>query len=342
MNQTQNTQAKNAREKLQPTFALKKLQGIKPKGVKLNSTPVVNKLIDIESRMFDHFYYNPPKRKIDLYYSLLTSSTSAGVVNEILTLWSKPFLDNIVFSQSDLENYVLSRSIQDLSDGSESYFIGFYSGILLSTLTERNFAEGKRTRIYLDGLGNNFDYLFTHANKIDQLIVENFNGDRICSNMGAFGSFKSIAAINCSGDYILYDCSLSSELPAVYALINSKGDKSGRGYANGALVIIKNYEGGSNNINEKNFICSDCVLSDEDFEAIERIKNKQGKIQCTKHWVEADGVLIQSGIYTSKYLFKDDLIKIADLTEKLEIVDGVEKLKVLDEIYQIKVDSVNR
>lgn len=113
-------------------------------------------------------------------------------------------LANVSFQEDDIKEYVFSNLNRDDAI-SEKMILGMYTGFLLDILTRRNKskdnAKGKRTRIYINGHGSRFDYLFFFAKTIDELIVDNFRGDSICSFIGSYyGRTNSIALLNIIGD----------------------------------------------------------------------------------------------------------------------------------------------
>ncbi len=78
---------------------------------------------------------------------------------------------------------------------------GLYIGVLASELTERNARKGKRTKISLNGGGNDFPYLLYFAHTLDEVVVESFNGDRILSSAGSYGgSVRNVTLTNIKGN----------------------------------------------------------------------------------------------------------------------------------------------
>ena len=93
-------------------------------------------------------------------------------------------LSNIDFNERDLKTLVLTMVNSDYDSDESRKALGLYTGILLQSLTEKNVKQGKRTRVYINGYGNRFDYLFYACKHVDELVLENFTGDYICSSMG--------------------------------------------------------------------------------------------------------------------------------------------------------------
>jgi len=110
-------------------------------------------------------------------------------------------LGNIKFTEIDLKEFILAKANTDYQED-YSAALGLFTGCLLEILTKRNTEEGKRTIVYINGQGNKFDYLFSHARAVDTLVVDNFRGDNICYNISNSldKRAKTIAVLNISGD----------------------------------------------------------------------------------------------------------------------------------------------
>lgn len=91
-------------------------------------------------------------------------------------------IEGIDFDSDDIAQFIFSVSYKD-DDVFSSQLLGMFTGALVHILTERNQRHGKRTKLYFNGNGITFNYLFFHAEVIDELVVENFNGDYICANV---------------------------------------------------------------------------------------------------------------------------------------------------------------
>ncbi len=92
-------------------------------------------------------------------------------------------LKDVKFEVADLETFV-DINIDYKADLYEKAILGSYSGCLLELLTRRNRAEGKETKVYINGNWGRFDDLFYDAEQVDELVVENFKGNNICRNIG--------------------------------------------------------------------------------------------------------------------------------------------------------------
>ena len=106
------------------------------------------------------------------------------------------YLKDLQFDEADLKAYIQTQSLREYED-EEKIILGHITGCLLQILTEKNREKGKRTRFYINGEGNKFDYLFYHASEADDLIVDNFRGEEICTSVGARGTVRSVTVLNC-------------------------------------------------------------------------------------------------------------------------------------------------
>ncbi|MBT5022888.1 hypothetical protein HOK51_07700 [Candidatus Woesearchaeota archaeon] len=191
----QTTKANQANE----SFALKKLHGIKPKGVKAKlACSNFELLVDC----YDFF--------IDYSSDTFKIKSNATIFDDLHKFKSKNYglikqkLENVLFTKNNLEEFILAKSNQDYLEF-ERAVVAVYSGILIDLLTERNKSEDKSTSFYFNGNGNRFDLLFFGAKNIGELIVDNFIGEGICLSVGADnGKVNLVAAINCHPEYGLF------------------------------------------------------------------------------------------------------------------------------------------
>lgn len=110
----------------------------------------------------------------------------------------KEELSAFPFAEDDLRSLILATSNMECNLV-ESQMRGMYTGMLLQLLTERNKAQGKRTRFYVNGQGNRFDYLFLYAQFVDEVIVDNFVGNYIYHNIACEGWANRIVGMNLGG-----------------------------------------------------------------------------------------------------------------------------------------------
>ncbi|MBT5022166.1 hypothetical protein HOK51_07725 [Candidatus Woesearchaeota archaeon] len=196
MNQAQtkqNTRARETSQPLQNSFALKKLQGIKPKGVKAKDNSNLENLLNI----FDMNWSDFLKSRINLPRAHISTTECLDLKRE-----TKTYYPQINYSESDLISFIFSKSRPE--DAIYSEYVGMYTSALLEMLIESNKNEGKRTVLYLDGQGNDFPYLFYHLNDIDILILNNMSSFNLCYNFGFPGGKKinMLIGINIEDDQV--------------------------------------------------------------------------------------------------------------------------------------------
>lgn len=93
-------------------------------------------------------------------------------------------LEDTDFNENDLTGFVLAKANKHHHQINKRVIAGLYSGCLLHLLTKRNRAKGENTKFYINGQGKRFDCLFSHARQIDELVLENLQGDNICEYVG--------------------------------------------------------------------------------------------------------------------------------------------------------------
>ena len=139
-------------------LSLKKLKGIKSKGVKSRIKTSVEDLVIV----CDNFV-NEHKRK-ELYFNAMDPNSSLNKVKEECHELVKPLMDT--FSQDDLNLFVGSRSQQDYGS-KEAKLVGLFSGVLLDELMNLYEQNNKPKQFYLNGQNINFHHLFFfHQNTI--------------------------------------------------------------------------------------------------------------------------------------------------------------------------------
>ena len=132
---------------------------------------------------------------------------------------AKKELEYIDFNQKHIKDFIFSN--EHLQDGKAKYITGVYSGVLLSELTKRN----KRTRFHIDGQGMQFDWLFAHAYNIDELVVDNFKGGSICSDIAYEGKANTAICRNIEGGATFHNAGHRGKGINVLAGINLTGDR---------------------------------------------------------------------------------------------------------------------
>jgi len=136
---------------------------------------------------------------------------------------TKKELDDVRFTEDDLRSYLFATANQDQQEMKLLAYC-LYTGNLLNILMERNKQENKKTRFYLNGLGEKMDGVFAFASKINEIYLENLAGGGICSAAGCFrGNANIMIAKNIKGS-------------ALFAGIGSYN-------GNANLIIAKDIEG---------------------------------------------------------------------------------------------------
>jgi hypothetical protein len=186
--------------KMKNNLALKKLHGIKPKGVKTKRSSALEKLFELESIFVNEVYFEP-------------SESFCSFGKHIYNLFNSQISNDFEISPSDLETYVCSRN--NIAEGSDESVkrakaVGTFSGVLLSLLNYQTNEKGKKSRLEIEGGGNHFDYLFKNSRGIDELIISNFSGTSICQNLerSAFDS-DFLLIDNCKTDKLEGYCDSS-------------------------------------------------------------------------------------------------------------------------------------
>ncbi|MBT5022793.1 hypothetical protein HOK51_07875 [Candidatus Woesearchaeota archaeon] len=152
-------------------LALKKLKGIKPKGVKVKPASEVENLFNICKLITDEY--------VDSYYSDWKGEEFRDCFVPMYMRLDSNLLKDFSFTESDLESFVKLKS-DECSDHITKKVVGFYTSALLRVLSKRNHAKGKKTKLRIDGRNSTFDYLFYWGGQVDELVLENFSGRDIC------------------------------------------------------------------------------------------------------------------------------------------------------------------
>ena len=153
----------------QTNLSLKKLKGIKPKGVKIKPSSTLETLSTVCDLLIDKYGED--------HGIMWGNAVDDGFV-PICNYVESDLLKDVEFTELDLETFVLAKPNQDYSVR-VSKVIGFYTSALLSILTKRNSKKGKRTKLRIDGSGLTSDCLLHYAGHVDELILENFSGGNI-------------------------------------------------------------------------------------------------------------------------------------------------------------------
>ncbi|MBT5022887.1 hypothetical protein HOK51_07695 [Candidatus Woesearchaeota archaeon] len=223
-------------------LSLKKLQGIKPKGVKPKGSSALEKLLAFEKKYVEEF----EGHKVLIDYAGYIPHGSVPDYANFRELYSDLYrmvekdTNKMDFNNNLLESYIESSLILEESSEEEIYsdykvIRGLFSATLLQLLTFQNEKENKPTKFHIDGKGKTFDYLFAGCRFVDELIVENFKGEGICSYLGSFGSINSFTAVNINGVYALNELGMNAKDIGSVILTNIQGEYS-------AYTLLNNAE----------------------------------------------------------------------------------------------------
>lgn len=121
---------------------------------------------------------------------------------DVFSLIRNDYLKNCMIEEKDLQNFISVVRSPSPGEHTNSKLLGLYTGCLLEIVDENNKKRGINTIIHVDGKGKQFDNLFFHSRNIGSLIVENFKGHYICSEVASNGKAEDIILKNLEGDFI--------------------------------------------------------------------------------------------------------------------------------------------
>ena len=202
-------------------LSLKKLKGIKPKGVKVKPSSKLQSMIELEKKVVDRYG--------KLEYEFPTSSALSCEFKEEsygnLYRRFEPEFEKSNFSKQDLVNYVNYCFADDSYDTpSELIVRGFYSGALLEYISKQAKQRDEYLCLEINGENNSFDHLFAFARNPCDLFLENATGRKICERFGFHSGFNNLALFNISGDNIGHVLGANSEKGGNIILSNISGN----------------------------------------------------------------------------------------------------------------------
>mgnify|MGYP006410948475 CR=1 FL=1 len=175
------------KNKMNEALALKKLKGVKPKGVKIKEDSTkLGDLINLCDEFWSSelsYYSNTPAIFYDDSYIEYHEQKALNLISDI------------DFSESDLESFVYVKA--GYQEENYKRYLGMFTGNLLTALTSKNKLINKRTAIYLTG-NYEFPYLFSGAYEVDILVVNDFLGEYVCANMA--GNLNMLLCLNLPGE----------------------------------------------------------------------------------------------------------------------------------------------
>ncbi|MBT5022881.1 hypothetical protein HOK51_07665 [Candidatus Woesearchaeota archaeon] len=193
----QSTQVRENLRSVQNSLALKKLKGIKPKGVKFKPTTNLERLISAGKEISKY-----TTELLDLMWLDVSRYYPGDLVEPFTKL-----AESLEFSDQDLADWI-DYSYSDVSSFAECIVPGFFASCLLNEFTKRKHQDDKLSVFHFDGAGNKYDYLFAFTTNVDVLILNNLEGNYISHNLG-FRKWEKytapdlgiIAGVNVTGDH---------------------------------------------------------------------------------------------------------------------------------------------
>ncbi|MBT5022789.1 hypothetical protein HOK51_07855 [Candidatus Woesearchaeota archaeon] len=229
----------------QTNLALKKLKGIKPKGVKPKLQSRLEYLHDVRDELFEHLHSIRDNHPSGFNFLRFTEIES---VNNLFT----DRMNNFNLDKSLLTDFVHANTGD--YDADYSSFLGSLSTELLDFWCKKQKSDNKDSIFYINGGGNKFEKLFCKANTVDALIIDNFTGNYIGHSAGMKKNsvVEMLIGLNLRGDTIFSDLAIYSGQIGLVALLNSESNMSLNDIASNSGVVgvcIANNIKGCNNLN---------------------------------------------------------------------------------------------
>ena len=173
-------------------LSIKKLKGIKPKGVKIKPGSGLEIMFNMYNYVMSNYDLNPEYHTghWNNLYKTIQNIIEPGLIKSNLKI-------------NDLCSFIDALEHEEPPENLK--LRGLYTGCILDILTKKYREKNEPCRVYINGLNKTgekkfFPYLFYQAINVDELIVENINGDCICSHIGAHsGNAKLVIARNIKG-----------------------------------------------------------------------------------------------------------------------------------------------
>ena len=151
----QSTQVRENLRSVQNSLALKKLKGIKPKGVKFKPTTNLERLISAGKEISKY-----TTELLDLMWLDVSRYYPGDLVEPFTKL-----AESLEFSDQDLADWI-DYSYSDVSSFAECIVPGFFASCLLNEFTKRKHQDDKLSVFHFDGAGNKYDYLFAFTTNL--------------------------------------------------------------------------------------------------------------------------------------------------------------------------------
>ena len=312
------------------TFALKKLKGIKPKQIKVKESSRLDYLNFVCHDLFSKHEFE--FRRCNDY---LPTDYFVKRVNKI-SKDLKPKLENFELDKSVITDFVLSNTNKE--DLDLASYLGACSSVLLQSWVNDLKNTSRRSIFYINGGGNTFNSLFRGVSNIDLLIIDNFQGTQIASDMalGENSFVGSLFGLNINGKYCFTELATSKGVIGLLAVSNWQ--------SNGCLGSISSWEscvdlfvanniGGDDNFNN---------LCDHGTIRLLYANNIRGKncfddydcLNNLKLAVVSDCLISQLNFLTKQYGPEEEILDIV-VARKTISKKNPEQLKQVKEKYQL-------
>lgn len=165
--------------------------------------------------------------------------------NNLTSELNSRFLKNTEYNAEDLMNLILSIDNHEFKKNDMSFLIGSITSSLLELLTRRNEEAGNNEVLFFNGHGKEIDHLFQYCSYCKDIVVENFKGNNICTNLGINGKARNVVLKDIEGDYCGYKMGSRGGNVNNAVLINCSGKFNftsiGEKGSVGTVFAIKNY-----------------------------------------------------------------------------------------------------
>lgn len=232
----------------QPSSGFGGLEGIdEPKNIHVREQTTLEKLIEIERRIVPEFASLLSKTPYDQEREGKRDDYIEKVCLQLYNRLKETELAGVELNEADISSFVTVMSNNEYKHY-DSEALGYFTGNLVTILTQRNRAKGNPTKIYINGSGNKFNYLFYGVKEADELVIDGFEGEYICSLAGTLGGrITSLVIQNCKGKHLASGAGSWLGRLDNLCMINNKGEGAAHGVGSNSgvagNVVVINQEG---------------------------------------------------------------------------------------------------
>lgn len=164
---------------------------------------------------------------------------------EVLKELENDYLQGKEISEEDIKDFIFLHADID-ADQSTRFDVGVFTGIMLDYYSNKKRQKGEKAIIHIDGKGSRMDHLFSAVSNIDELVVENFRGDFICSNIASDrGKVDTLIVKDIKGDNCCINLGSTRGNIEKLAAIGIKGKNNlnyfGKSSKIGVMIIMNCY-----------------------------------------------------------------------------------------------------